>query len=295
MPRPLRLHAPGALYHVTLRGNHQQDIFFTVTDRLRMSELFSDVLPRFGARLHAYCYMTNHLHALVQVGNEPLGRLMLRIAGQYARATQARLQTTGHLFERRYHVTLVDSDAYLLEVVRYIHLNPVRAGMTSTACAHPWTSHHAYLGTRLEPWVTTDLALSCFGSTRERAVKSYDEFVRRAIGDLAPWTPADNRNPHDPRILGGNDFARRILGVEWKPKSKKSLEQLVLECGERFGVSAAELESPRRDARFVAARAWVAIEAQKGRIASLSEVARKFNRNESSLRRAMARRQTGNE
>lgn len=85
MPRPLRIHVPGAFYHVTLRGNHRKDIFFCPKDRQILSELIAEVTDRFGARLHAYCYMTNHVHALIQVGDAPLGRLMLRIAGRYAR------------------------------------------------------------------------------------------------------------------------------------------------------------------------------------------------------------------
>lgn len=283
------------MYHVTLRGNHQQDIFFTITDRLRMNDLIAEVLQKFDARLHAYCYMTNHLHALLQVGDEPLGRLMLRIAGQYARATQARMQTTGHLFEKRYHPTLVDTEAYLLEVVRYIHLNPVQAGMARRPDDYPWTSHHAYLGTRPEPWVTTDITLRRFAATRYRAIAAYEDFVRRAVGDASAWSPADARNPNDPRILGGDDFARRMLGAEWKPKSRKSLDDLIAECCGHFAVAVADLVSPRRDAIVVAARAWVANEAQKGRIASIAAVARRFNRDESSLRRCLAARQTENE
>lgn len=84
MPRPLRLHVPGAMYHVTLRGNHRQNIFFP-KDRQILSDLIAEVTERFGARVHAYCYMTNHLHALIQVGDIPLGRLMLRIGGILAR------------------------------------------------------------------------------------------------------------------------------------------------------------------------------------------------------------------
>lgn len=290
MPRPLRLHIPGATYHVTLRGNHQQDIFFTATDRQRMDLLFADGLERFDARLHAYCYMTNHVHALIQVGNEPLGRLMQRVAGQYARMTQARLQTTGHLFENRYYTVLVDTDTYLLEVIRYVHLNPVRAGLAKTPDAYPWSSHHAFVGARREPWVTTDFALSVFASEREKAIDAYRAFVLLALGNSEVRSPFEQCNPDDARILGGDDFARRMLGVKWKPRSRKSLDQLIAEGCRHFAVSPADLRSPRRDAKVVAARVWVASQALEGRIASLSEVARKFNRNESSLRRALGRR-----
>jgi REP element-mobilizing transposase RayT len=88
MARPLRIHVPGAFYHVTLRGNHRQDIFFTSADRRLFDEITAEVLERFTARLHAYCWMTNHMHMLIQVGDAPLGRLMLRIAGRYARTVR---------------------------------------------------------------------------------------------------------------------------------------------------------------------------------------------------------------
>ena len=129
--------------------------------------MIDEVLGRFGARLHAYCYMTNHIHALIQVGETPLGRLMLRVAGRYARLTQRDLHTTGHLFEKRYYPVLVDADEYLLELLRYIHLNPVRAKMVDSPDQYPWSSHHAYMGTRHESWVSTDFALSLFHADRQ--------------------------------------------------------------------------------------------------------------------------------
>lgn len=290
MARPLRIHVPGGMYHVTLRGNHQQDIFFTAADRARMSGLIARVLDRYDARLHAYCYMTNHVHALMQVSDVPLGRLMLRIAGQYARTTQARLLTTGHLFEKRYHPVLVDTDAYLLELIRYIHLNPVRARLVSSPAEYPWTSHHAYVGRRIEPWVTTDLALSLLSPGRAQAIAAYEAFVNEAVGETAPRSPLENRNAGDSRILGSDEFARRMMGDEWKPKSRKTLQQLIDEACLKFGIGAAQLSSQSRHPEVMAARTWVANEAMRGRVATVSAVARAFNRNESSLRRALSRR-----
>jgi putative transposase len=164
MPRPLRIHVPGAFYHVTLRGNHRQSIFFAARDREIMSSIVAEVVERFEARLHVYCYMTNHVHALIQVGDAPLGRLMLRIAGRYARTIQKGLRTTGHLFEKRYYPVLVDADEYLLELLRYIHRNPVRARIVESVDDYPWSSHHAYVGARDEPFVHTDFALRLFAN-----------------------------------------------------------------------------------------------------------------------------------
>ena len=143
-----------------LRGNHRQDIFFSSTDRERLDAIVAEVLGRFGARLHAYCWMTNLLHMPIQVGDTPLGRITLRIASRDARFLQTQFHTTGHLFERRHHAVLVDADTCLLELLRYIQLNPVRARMVDAPGEYPWSSHAVYLGGHSAPWVTTEFALS---------------------------------------------------------------------------------------------------------------------------------------
>ncbi|HKS58907.1 MAG TPA: transposase [Steroidobacteraceae bacterium] len=208
MPRSPRIHAHGAMYHVTLRGNHRQDIFFTADDRRLLTRIVREILVDCDARLHAYCYMTNHVHALVQVSDTPLSRIMLLVAGRYARAVQARLQTTGHLFEKRYHALIVDADEYLLTLLRYIHLNPVRAKLVASPDQYPWSSHHAYLGNRHEPWVTTTFALRMFDADRRRAIAAYEAF----LGAAPTPSPLLDRNEQDPRILGNDAFAQRVLG-----------------------------------------------------------------------------------
>jgi REP element-mobilizing transposase RayT len=215
MPRPQRLHVPAAHYHVTLRGNHRQNIFFCPADRQLFEEITAEVLDRFTARLHAYCWMTNHVHMLIQVGDTPLGRLMLRTAGRYARAVQKQLRTTGHLFEKRYHPVLVDADEYLLELLRYIHLNPVRARMVEHPSDYQWSSHHAYLGGSNSPWVTTEFALRMFHCGRQVAIGAYRQFIDQDVG-RPRCSPLQECNPADRRILGSDDFAGRLLGAAWK-------------------------------------------------------------------------------
>lgn len=288
MPRPLRLHVPGAMYHVTLRGNHRQNIFFANRDREILSDLIAEVLTRFGARLHAYCFMTNHIHALIQVADAPLGKLMLRIAGRYARTIQAALRTTGHLFEKRYYPVLVDADGYLLELLRYIHLNPVRAHMVAAPEDYPWSSHHVYLGQRNEPWVTTDFALSLFHPAREQAIRAYRQFIHEQVRESAV-SPFVECNPNDRRVLGSDTFAARMLGEAWRPRSRKTLEQIVDEACATFGVTAADLASTSRAVLLVKARAWVAHQVVNLRVASIAAVARRLSRDESSLRHGIRR------
>jgi putative transposase len=275
-------------YHVTLRGNHRQNIFFAPVDRQLLDEIIAEVLDRFKARLHAYCYMTNHLHALIQVSEVPLGRLMLRIAGRYARTIQSALHTTGHLFEKRYHPILVDADTYLLELLRYIHLNPVRARMVAKPEDYPWSSHLTYLGKCVQPWIHTDFALSMFHSERAQAVHAYQRFINQQ-GAQSGASPFVECNSNDRRILGTDDFAGRMLGEAWRPRSRKPLEQIIEEACAKFNVTVAQLCSTSRSQCLVKVRAWITHQAVSTRVCSIAAVARQLARNESSLRHAMKR------
>src|SRR5882724_5456528 len=173
MPRLPRLHVPGGHYHVVLRGNHRQALFDCSADRIALNAIVAQALERDGARHLVWLVMTNHLHALIQVGDRPLGSLMHRIARRYSRYRHRQLRVTGHLFERRYKAWLVDADTYFIALVRYIHLNPLKAQMVSNIDDYPWSSHLAYLGLRTESWLTVDFGLSLLESTVEHARRAY--------------------------------------------------------------------------------------------------------------------------
>jgi REP element-mobilizing transposase RayT len=273
------------MYHVTLRGNHRQDIFFTPDDRSLLTYIIRDIMVDCGAQLHAYCYMTNHVHAMLQVSDTPLSKVMLLVAGRYARRVQARLETTGHLFEKRYHALLVDADEYLLALLRYIHLNPVRASLVSSPDEYPWSSHHAYLGTRCEPWVTTEFALRMLGSDRRRATAAYQSLIKSA----STSSPLEQRNEHDPRILGGDEFAKRVLGENWKTRSDSALQQVIDDACAKFGATETELRSPSRLKHITRARAWIVEQAQRAEIASVTSLAHYLNRDASSIRQVAHR------
>jgi putative transposase len=289
MPRSPRIHAPGAMYHVTLRGNHRQDIFFTSDDRSLLTRIIMEIIVDCGAQLHAYCYMTNHVHALLRVSDTPLSKVMLLLAGRYARRVQARLQTTGHLFEKRYHALLVDADEYLLTLLRYIHLNPVRAGLVSSPDEYPWSSHHVYLGRRAEPWVTTAFALRMLGADHQRSIAAYQSLIRSA----PTGSPLADRNDRDPRILGSDAFAQTILGENWKPRSNAELQQVIDEACVKFGATEMELRSPSRLVNVTRARAWITDTALSTGVVSVASLASYFNRDASSVRQAVqSRRRT---
>lgn len=288
MARSLRLHVPGGFYHVTLRGNHRNAVFFSDRDRNLLDRIVEQALEDLGARLHAYCWMTNHIHLLMQVANAPLGKVMQRIASRYARTVQQRLQTTGHLFERRYHALLVDVDSRLLTLLRYIHFNPVRAGIVLEPAAYPWSSHGAYLGQRPQCWVTTDFALSLFAPRRDAARARYSEFMGTAATDQ--WgSGALMPNDKNCQILGSDEFVAHVGRLSARPRTPGTLDDLFDQCARKFRYSRALLVSASRDRRLSSARAWLAREASSSGIATVSAVAREMRRSEAAIRQLMRR------
>jgi hypothetical protein len=232
--------------------------------------------------------MTNHIHLLIQVADAPLGKVVLQIASRYARTVQLRIQTTGHLFERRYHAVLVDADSYLLTLIRYIHLTPVDAGMTADPAAYPWSSHLVYLGAATRPWVSTGFAMSLLASDPARAVARYLELI--GGGDHLEWGAGPlATNPDRADVLGDDDFITRMGIVPRRSERRTSLAELVTECTAQFDVSFDSMVSRSRSPNLVAARAWLGHEAISREVTSVSAIARLLKRTEGSLRHLMRR------
>ena len=289
MPRRPRIHAPGGFYHVTLRGNHRRAIFVEEGDQRLLSVIVSRAITNFDARVHAYCWMSNHIHLLLQAGAEPISSPMRNIAAEFARAMQAKLATTGHFFERRYHATLVDSDSYLLQLIRYIHRNPVEAGVVSHVGAYPWSSHHVYVGVRSESWVTVDFGLGMFAAQRGTAIDAYRRFLEAPCESDQTWLGMMASNGGGQLVLGSEEFMARVLRSGVPTKDRRSLDELIEEGCRRFAISADRLGSVAHDPYIARVRAWIAHQAISRRIASLAAVARALGRNEATLRYAMRR------
>lgn len=283
MPRRPRIHVDHAFYHATLRGNHRQPVFFEVSDRNLLDAIVARAIERYEASIHAYCWMSNHLHLLIQVGMKPLGDVMRQIASGYARAVQKKIDTTGHLFERRYHARFVTSDTYLLELLRYIHLNPVRAKMVADTGDYRWSSHHAYAGGRRESWLTVDFALALFAAERAAAHSAYRRFVAEADPDWVPEDAEVHELSTGPLPAPGPTPSSHRLIVH----PRQTLEELLTEACARFDVRVEDLVSFSRRRRVVLARGWLGREAVKRRVAPLAEVARLLGKDRSTLRHAM--------
>ena len=151
MARPLRIEFPGAIYHVTSRGNAHQAIVEDDADRFEFFAVLTGVLERYGWLCHAYCLMDNHYHLMVETPDGNLARGMARLNGLYTQRFNRRHQRIGHLFQGRYKAILVERESYLLELCRYLVLNPVRAGLVRRAAAYRWSSYRATAGDEPAP------------------------------------------------------------------------------------------------------------------------------------------------
>ncbi len=194
MARPLRIEYAGALYHVTSRGDRRENIYHDDEDRLIWLEIFSQVCSRFNWRCHAWCQMDNHYHILVETAEGNLSKGMRQLNGVFTQKSNRKHGQVGHVYQGRFKAILVQQDAYLLELSRYVVLNPVRAGMVKDTEDWPWSSYQSMIGKSAKPgWLETDWLLACFGKQRKRAIAKYIDFVRAGIGLPPIWEALKNQ------------------------------------------------------------------------------------------------------
>ena len=194
MARPLRLEFRGALYHVTARGDAQEAIVRDDEDRTRCLEVLAHTVGRFHWRVHAYCLMDNHYHLLIETPEANLARGMRHFNGVYTQRFNRRHHRVGHVLQGRYKSILVQKDSYLLELARYVVLNPVRAHRVRRAQDWPWSSYRATAGLSDPPvWLTTAWVLAAFGPRQARARRRYRAFVAEGKNQPSPWKQLKNQ------------------------------------------------------------------------------------------------------
>jgi len=206
MARPLRIEFPGAFYHVTSRGNAQQDIFLDDEDRQRFLSVLEQVVSRFHLRLHAYCLMDNHYHLVLETPQGNLSSALRHLNGLYTQAFNRRHDQVGHVLQGRFKAILVDRDSYLLELCRYVVLNPVRAKMNRKPDTYRWSSYRASAGLAPVPaYLTLDWVLAQFGKQRAAAQRRFRAFVAQGIGQASPWAHLQGQV-----LLGSKAFVERM-------------------------------------------------------------------------------------
>lgn len=187
MVRPLRIEFPGALYHVTCRGNRRESIYRQRPDRLAWLLELERTCRRFHFVVHAYCQMTNHFHLLIETPEGNLGQGMRQLNSAYSQFYNRQHGLLGHVMQGRYKAVLVQKEGYLRELARYIVLNPVRAGIVSRPGDWEWSSYQFMMGDDpAPPWLAVEWLLACFGSDRVKARLAYQEFVAEGMGLESP-------------------------------------------------------------------------------------------------------------
>jgi len=206
MARPVRIEFAGALYHVTARGDRQEPIYEDDEDRRSFLNVLASVTSEFHWACFAYCLMGNHYHLLVETPDANLAKGMRQLNGLYTQWSNRRHRRVGHLFQGRYQAILVDKDSYLLELCRYVVLNPVRARMVKTPGQWPWSSYRAMLGTQVPPqWLSTEAVLAHFGRSLAAGRAHYERFIARGMKAKSPWEELKGQI-----FLGDNGFVERM-------------------------------------------------------------------------------------
>lgn len=212
MSRPLRLELPGALYHITSRGDGREPIYLDNGDRIVFLAILAQTCARYGWICHSYCLMTNHYHLLVETRAPNLARGMRNLNGVYTQRFNRAHQRVGHVYQGRYSAVLVQKERHLLELIRYIVLNPVRAGIVPTADVWPWSSYRTTMGLLPPPsWLSIEGTVAIFGGGAEGR-RGFSQFVRDGLEAPSCWNHLRNQI-----YLGDPEFiasAKDRVGIE---------------------------------------------------------------------------------
>lgn len=222
MGRPIRVEYPGALYHITSRGNERKKIFLEDGDRIKFLKILEDYHDRYGILIHSYVLMDNHYHLILETPRGNLLRVMHGINSSYTGYFNRKYGRSGHLFQGRYKGILVEKDAYLLSLSRYVHLNPMRVGVVGRLEQYQWSSYPGYIGKEKESkWVEYAWVLSQFGRDKGRARRRYREYTEEGVR-VDTRTPLSNL--HGQILLGGEGFIGQIKGML---KGKRLSQEIV--------------------------------------------------------------------
>lgn len=287
MARKPRVHYPGAYYHVMLRGNGGMQIFHDQSDRKKFLNLIQESVIRFEYRIHAFCLMTNHVHFAMQVSDIPLSKIIQNISFRYTRYFNKRSKRIGHLFQGRYKALIVDADNYLLQLVRYIHLNSLRANMVIDLLDYPWSSHLAYLGQSKIHWLTTQFVFDLLTYNKNQVTTAYQQFMFDQLsGVVTNFSLSMQKN--FPAICD-DVFMKKLMQLQKTEddRLKITLKELIEQICEYYAVKEPDLHM-RSQKRFLSKiRLIIAKLVIYFKVANLTDIAIYFNRDMSTFSRGL--------
>ncbi|MDA8083700.1 MAG: transposase [Nitrospiraceae bacterium] len=233
MARPLRIEFDGALYHVTVRGNARKPIYKDDDDRIMFFDVLHRVIQRYNWLCYAYCLMSNHYHLVIETPDANISKGMRQLNGIYTQRFNRKYHRTGHVFQGRYKAILIDREGYLLEVCRYVVLNPVRARAVQKPEEWLWSSYRGTAGIIApHPGLTPEWLLGQFGAKKSQAQAKYREFVKAGIGQKEIWESVQGQS-----ILGDDEFVEKMIGlarghqdIREIPRTQRYVGRPTLEC-----------------------------------------------------------------
>jgi len=290
MARLARVEYPGALYHVITRGNQRQRIFRDDRDREKYLEILSSLKKQYSFRIPAYVLMLNHVHLLLESGEVPLSRIMQRLGSGYTQYFNRRHQQVGHLFQGRYKAILCDKDSYLLELTRYLHLNPVRAKVVKDPLDYQWSSYGGYVAESPgQQWLDSAEVLKQFSKKIREARKLYRWFVLQGIGD---GHKEEYYNVLEGRFLGDKEFAEEIKAkaeVAGSVRMKIKPETLLGVACAVLGRRRAEVVGASKDRERVRAREAICYVGRNRTELSVTSLAKSLGVDATCVSRSVAR------
>ncbi len=272
MARRPRLFAPGLLYHVIVRGNQRRKTFLNDGDYQVYLTRLGQYRRRYDYTVHAYCLMPNHVHLLVESSRQPLAKFMQGLQQSYSQYFNLHHRKSGHVFQGRYKAIVCDKDEYLLQLIRYIHLNPVRAGMVKEPEKYSYSGHRAYLDGKASETIDPRKVLDVLGG-RAR----YRAFVGDGVND---GHKEEYYEVSDQRFLGSEGFGEKLQDEqeEERPKKRRPIDKVVEELSRQLTVQVPVLKSADRSWAVSHARTKIAYVLVRRQGYGLGEVARYFAR-----------------
>ena len=250
MARKPRIEFEGALYHIITRGNQRQKIFKGNEDFLQYLDILSGYKTKYGYHLYAYVLMNNHVHLLIETQETPLSKILQGINQRYTAYFNKKYNTSGHLFQGRYKAILCDRDKYLLSLVKYMHLNPVRAKMVNNPDEYRWSSHHSYARRPdKKDIIDEDQVLRMFSEDKSKARKLYMAFISDGIS----VKKEDIYLTIDQRILGDEEFADKLMrkydaDIGHKRREKEyTLSQITAGIEKTYGITLKQMREKGKD------------------------------------------------
>ena len=265
MARKPRIEFEDAFYHVMIRGNQRQTIFRDEADCSKFLKVLSHYRSEYGFLIYAFVFMKNHVHLLVETKEVPLSKIFQGINQSYIMYFNKRYALVGHLFQGRYKAILCDKEEYLLALIKYLHFNPVRAGIVKEPEDYKWSSHRDYARGNQTSMVAADQVLKMFSEDKVKARKIYREYVNDGI----TLRPEDIYNTVDQRILGNEQFVEKVVEksreeiVPRKKKHEYSLGEIAEAIGQSFGITVSQLREKSKDSRLASGRKLMCLVAKE--------------------------------